>query len=258
MCHCRNRRLSRAQVLRMLARMAPRGPDARGEYDVPGTQLRLGHLRLSILDLDARSNQPFTSACGRYALTFNGEIYNFLELRLALAAQGVHFSTTSDTEVLLELLIRNGAKALDMLDGMFAFAFVDARERKLLLARDPIGEKPLYYSIGNSTRPTFVLPRSRACSPRRRRRRDRSAARLPSLHAAPPCQGIRELAPVCSRSISTHPRIASARGTTSSSAECAVRAATPTPWRSFAVTIRACDCARSDVPIGFYLSGGMD
>lgn len=255
----------------MLARMAPRGPDACGEYDVPGTQLRLGHLRLSILDLEVRSNQPFTSACGRYALTFNGEIYNFLELRLALAAEGVHFTTTSDTEVLLELLIRNGAKALDMLDGMFAFAFVDSQERTLLLARDPIGEKPLYYSLGSATRPyTFAFAseiKGLLAVDGVDTSLDQEALRdyLRFLYTAAPrtlYRGIRELAPGHLLEIHLDAPVDRQRAWY----DLEQRASAPFEG-SYAdavaelreVTIQSLRLRlRSDVPVGFYLSGGMD
>ncbi len=103
----------------------------------------LGHTRLSIIDKDARSNQPFLSRDERYALVFNGEIYNYTALKLNLEAEGVVFRTKSDTEVLLELLIRKGRAALDELDGFFAFAFYDQLENELFLARDRMGIKPL-------------------------------------------------------------------------------------------------------------------
>jgi asparagine synthase (glutamine-hydrolysing) len=124
--------------------MAPRGPDARGLWEEPG--VALGHRRLAILDLDERSHQPMISACGRYAIVFNGEIYNFRDLRAQLEREGISFRTTSDTEVLLELFRRCGADMLSRLRGMFAFAIWDRIARKGFAARDPYGIKPLYYA----------------------------------------------------------------------------------------------------------------
>jgi asparagine synthase (glutamine-hydrolysing) len=120
-----------------------RGPDASGVFAGPG--LGLAHTRLSFLDVDARSNQPLWDPTGRYAVVFNGEIYNFRELRAELQSRGVQFHTTSDTEVLLQCLIHNCPKeVLPRLRGMFGFAFIDAQEGTVLLARDRFGMKPLY------------------------------------------------------------------------------------------------------------------
>lgn len=131
-------------VQRMIDRMHRRGPDAAGLWTAEG--IALGHRRLAILDLDARSNQPFVSSDGNFCITFNGEIYNFRALRRELEAQGETFRTTSDTEVLLVLFARHGERMLPKLRGMFSFAIWNARARELFLARDPYGIKPLYYS----------------------------------------------------------------------------------------------------------------
>lgn len=130
----------------MLGQLHHRGPDHSGTLAVPGSPCWLGHARLSIIDLDPRSHQPFSSPCGRYILIFNGEIYNFEELRLRLERDGEQFRTTSDTEVLLHWLMKYGVSGLSRLDGMYAFGFIDTTARTLLIARDAIGEKPLYYS----------------------------------------------------------------------------------------------------------------
>jgi asparagine synthase (glutamine-hydrolysing) len=130
----------------MLNRLQHRGPDNSGSARIPGAQCALGHTRLSIIDLDPRSHQPFVSPCGRYVMVFNGEIYNFAALRQTLEQSGIRFQTTSDTEVLFHWLIQRGIAGLPELDGMYAFGFVDSAARTLLLARDAIGEKPLYFS----------------------------------------------------------------------------------------------------------------
>ncbi len=136
-------------VIRAMTRaLAHRGPDGEGYYAADG--VRLGHRRLSVIDLETGS-QPMTSADGRYTIIFNGEIYNFRELRAELESHGSRFRTRSDTEVLLEAFARWGRSALDKLVGMFAFAVWDAREQRLFLARDRLGLKPLYLTVAGRT-----------------------------------------------------------------------------------------------------------
>ena len=122
--------------------MRQRGPDAHGVY-LDGA-LGLAHTRLSVIDLDGGA-QPMHGGEGRYTLVFNGEIFNFRELRAELEQVGEVFRTRSDTEVLLKLLIREGEGCLPRLNGFFAFAFYDSEKKTLLLARDYHGVKPLYY-----------------------------------------------------------------------------------------------------------------
>lgn len=128
-----------------LKRMLHRGPDASGMFRhtfTPNWHVCLLHTRLSIIDLDPRSSQPMQR--GGLALTFNGEIYNYVELRAELDRQGEAFTTTSDTEVLLAGLGRHGLDWLDKVEGMWAFGLYDARDGLLALSRDRFGEKPLY------------------------------------------------------------------------------------------------------------------
>lgn len=122
--------------------MRRRGPDGVGEWREEGVYL--GHRRLAILDLDPRAAQPMHSGCGRYVIVFNGEIYNYRALRADLDARGVVFCTTSDTEVLLELFAAEGEAMLPKLHGMFAFVIWDRQARRGFAARDPYGIKPLY------------------------------------------------------------------------------------------------------------------
>ena len=129
-------------LARPLAAMRHRGPDGEGQWQAGG--VALGHRRLAILDLDERAAQPMRSACGRYAVVFNGEIYNFRELRRELEAMGEVFRTSSDTEVLLALFAREGEAMLPKLHGMFAFVIWDGKARRAFAARDPYGIKPLY------------------------------------------------------------------------------------------------------------------
>ena len=129
-----------------------RGPDDSGSYVDPTFGLGLGHTRLAILDLSPMGHQPMLSDDGRVALVFNGEIYNFLELRAGMESDGFVFSGHSDTEVLLKLYLahRNSTDSLQAilqrLNGIFAFALWDSDRESLLLARDALGVKPLYYS----------------------------------------------------------------------------------------------------------------
>lgn len=126
--------------------MRARGPDGQGEWYTADRKVGLAHRRLAIIDLNERAAQPMQSADGQLVVTFNGEIYNYRQLRQQLAARGCQFRTESDTEVLLHLYAEKGVAMLDDLRGMFAFALWDAREQSTLLARDPYGIKPLYYA----------------------------------------------------------------------------------------------------------------
>ena len=138
----------RAVIRRMTDACAHRGPDAVGEW-IDGPVV-LGHRRLSIIDRTSASDQPFQSADGSYTLIFNGEIYNYRELKQELLRIGHHsFRTNSDTEVLLAAYMQWGAKCLGKLHGMFAFAVHDRRRMELFIARDRLGIKPLYYHEGN-------------------------------------------------------------------------------------------------------------
>ena len=126
--------------------MEHRGPDHQGVFLEENREMGLVHQRLSILDLDPRSHQPFFSSDGQYVMVFNGEIYNFKELRHQLESSGSSFKTNSDTEVLLEMFVQKGEDCLQELNGMFAFAVWNRKSRSLFIARDRLGIKPLYYS----------------------------------------------------------------------------------------------------------------
>ncbi len=130
-------------VRRMLSEIAHRGPDGEGCLHI-ADQAVLGHRRLAIIDIE-HGQQPMCSEDGRYSLIFNGEIYNYLDLRQSLIQNGHRFVTFSDTEVLLRLLIERGADAVNSLNGMFAFLFHDRVDNRWIAARDAFGIKPLYY-----------------------------------------------------------------------------------------------------------------
>lgn len=136
--------VERASVERMSAAIRHRGPDGSGEY-VCGP-IGLGHRRLSIIDLEGGA-QPMANEDGRLKVVFNGEIYNFVELRDELKRKGHLFKTNSDTEVILHGYEEWGLSFVSKLNGMFAFALWDSKQNQLLLARDHLGIKPLYYSI---------------------------------------------------------------------------------------------------------------
>lgn len=136
-----------SEVLKQMgARIAHRGPDSSGEFFSPEHQTGLVHTRLSIIDLSSAGHQPMLDASKQVAIVFNGEIYNFRELRTALEVEGYAFRGHSDTEVLLNLYLRYGDAMLPKLNGVFAFAIWDARSGSVFVARDALGVKPLYYS----------------------------------------------------------------------------------------------------------------
>lgn len=126
--------------------MSRRGPDDNGSWSGDG-YCTLVFRRLAIIDLSPRGHQPMTVGNGRYTLVFNGEVYNFMDLRRQLESRGVTFRSASDSEVVLYALIEWGTEALAKFNGMFALGFYDSAEKKLLLARDHAGMKPLYYLL---------------------------------------------------------------------------------------------------------------
>ncbi len=136
---------------RMVDTMSHRGPDGRGTYYSEDGRVSLGHRRLAIVDLSERGAQPMANEDGTVWVTFNGEIYNFPELRQSLERSGHVFRSNTDTEVLVHLYEERGESMLDALDGDFAFALWDVRRSTLLLARDPVGVKPLYFAERDGT-----------------------------------------------------------------------------------------------------------
>ncbi len=139
--------IDREELLRTREAMTARGPDGAGAWTSPDGRAALASRRLAILDLSPAGAQPMSTPDGRWHLVLNGEIYNFRALRQELESQGAAFRSQSDTEVVLALLAREGAAALPRLRGMFGLALWDDLEKRLLLARDPLGIKPLYYSM---------------------------------------------------------------------------------------------------------------
>ncbi len=135
-------KISKEDFIKATNAMNHRGPDAEGYYENEQHSLLLGHKRLSIIDLSPASNQPFFSNCGRYVMVYNGELYNFKEIKQQLQLQT---RTTGDTEVILEAYIKIGTKSFELLNGMFAFIIYDIQEQKVIVCRDRVGIKPLFY-----------------------------------------------------------------------------------------------------------------
>src|SRR5262245_35803087 len=130
----------------LIGLMARRGPDGEGFWS-DGRHSTLAFRRLAILDLSQNAQQPMLTSDGRYALVYNGEVYNFRELRRELEQAGARFRSTGDTEVVLYALAYWGNRALSRFNGMFALGFYDSVEKHLVLARDQAGIKPLYYML---------------------------------------------------------------------------------------------------------------
>lgn len=139
-------RFERDLLARMSAAVAHRGPDGDGSYFSPDGAIGLAHRRLAIIDLSPTGAQPMTDSATGVTIAYNGEIYNYRELRARLEADGASFVGQSDTEVILRLYLARGRDALPLLNGIFALAIWDARDGSLLLARDGAGVKPLYYA----------------------------------------------------------------------------------------------------------------
>ncbi|MBR9973706.1 asparagine synthase (glutamine-hydrolyzing) [Magnetospirillum sulfuroxidans] len=144
--HADSKPVDAAELQRIRDRMTVRGPDGAGQWLAPSNRVGLAHRRLSILDLSDAGAQPMASADGRLIMVFNGEIYNFRDLRDELQQAGAIFRSHGDTEVVLELYARYGVDGLSRLRGMFAIALWDHARQGLLLARDGYGIKPLYYA----------------------------------------------------------------------------------------------------------------
>lgn len=148
-CSDRSLSPSRDVLTAMRDSMTHRGPDDAGEFLAQG--VALGSRRLSILDLSPRGHMPMSTPDGRFTISYNGEVYNFKELRAFAEAKGCTFRSNTDTEVVLQLYALEGPAMLGRLNGIFAFSIWDARDRTMFLVRDRVGVKPLYYAVHNDT-----------------------------------------------------------------------------------------------------------
>lgn len=243
-----------------------RGPDGEGLFTDAAAEVALAHTRLAILDLSAAADQPMHSPDGRYVLVFNGEIYNFRELRRHLEQRGHRFTSTGDTEVILHGVMEQGCSFLARLNGMFALAIWDRQNRELLLARDPLGIKPIYYATPKPGTLLFASEIKALCAyPEMRREADFEVLQqhLAYCHAASDrtaLKGVRRLAPGCMlrwrHQTRTHQ----------------IETFFPLPIHQTAEEHRNSAAAHlrdlisnavtrqlvSDVPLGVFLSGGLD
>jgi len=250
-------------VLRGLRRMAHRGPD--DEHVISDGPVTLGARRLAVVDLSAAGRQPMRSADGRFVIVYNGEIYNYAELAQRLRARGVALRGGSDTELLLETYAAEGREALRRLRGMFAFAIWDAQTGELFCARDPFGIKPLYYTLADGGRQfRFASERKALLGPGEVAVIDPDALRrylafqyvpapstmTPPVNCLPPASYlvVRPGGPPDRPARYWRPMLRSAKSPVAD-----------TPERVLAA-LRGSVTAhlRSDVPVGAFLSGGVD
>ncbi|MCG5502171.1 asparagine synthase (glutamine-hydrolyzing), partial [Ectothiorhodospira lacustris] len=139
----RSRNISKSKTNQILDRLNHRGPDDRGTWS--SDNITLGHTRLAIIDLES-GHQPIATPDNRAAVVANGEIYNYIEIKENLSREGIQFTTNSDSETILQTYLRHGTNGINQLHGMFSFAIYDHKESRLILARDRLGMKPLYYA----------------------------------------------------------------------------------------------------------------
>lgn len=263
-----------ADVEAMCHQLRRRGPDGQGTWVDARDGIGLGHRRLSVIDLSAAGQQPMASPTGRYRIAFNGEVYNYAQIRKDLPGGGTGLKSQSDTEVLLAAIEAWGlGPALDRVEGMFAFALWDRHEKILTLARDPIGEKPIYYGLVGDR---FVFgsdPSAFRPLPEFAGKVDRDSLAafvrlgyVPSPHSI--FQGIRKLEPGTLLEV----RIADASFAYETKRFWSALDRIPT-WRSSGDPLpdeEAADrveaallksvqrCLVADVPVGVFLSGGID
>ena len=140
--------INRKKIIQLMNdKLSHRGPDGEGYYN--DDFINFGHKRLAIIDLNERSNQPFVDSTKEFVIVFNGEIYNYIEIKKELIEKGIKFKTTSDTEVLIESYVMWGDNFVNKLKGMFAFAIYDKKKKTILCARDHFGQKPFFYYYNN-------------------------------------------------------------------------------------------------------------
>ena len=250
-----------ALAARMAEAVAHRGPDERAAFLSPDGRCAIGFYRLAVVDPPG-SHQPMTSADGRVTVAFNGEIYNFRELRALLEEEGRIFATAGDTEVLLHLYQQRGLHMLEALEGMFALALHDSDAGRLLLARDRLGQKPLWYAVLADRIAFASESRALLRHPSVNRSLDRQSIAsymtmgyIPGPRSA--WQGVRKLPPACRMVVSDGMAEPQPYWRLEKRTMPAARAERLEWVRS---TLRACVEARmqADVPLGALLSGGLD
>ncbi len=247
-------RVAKRELARMRDALRHRGPDGQGV--VVDGPCGLCHTRLAIIDLSPRAHQPMASASGRYWLTYNGEIYNYRELRQELRAAGRDFQSDSDTEVILHLMEWGGVTALERLEGMFAFALYDRVRRQLLLVRDRTGIKPLFWTMGPegfafASEPKALPPSARRGAPPVERLAEYVAFRH-WVDVESPLPGVKTLPPG-HRLVTDGRHVSIERWWTPASGQAGTPEAT---WSILSAAVRR--QLVSDVPVGIFLSGGVD
>jgi asparagine synthase (glutamine-hydrolysing) len=261
-------------VARMADQLVHRGPDDSGVWVDRQVGVALGHRRLSILDLSPDGHQPMHSESGRYVIVFNGEVYNFDELRPVLESMGHRFRGHSDTEVMLAAMERWGIdEALQLFNGMFAFALWDCQERQLHLVRDRLGEKPLYYGWMGQTFLFGSELKALAAHPEFKDEVNRDALALYLRYNCIPApysiyRGIKKLPPATKLTVTVPNMHAISFPRPYWSAEEAVRRGLEEPFagseeeaiaRLDALLRQAVKMRMvADVPLGAFLSGGVD
>jgi asparagine synthase (glutamine-hydrolysing) len=262
--------LDRAELEAITERMRPRGPDAGATWLSPDGRVGLGSRRLAIIDLSDEGIQPMHDVEGDLTIVFNGEIYNYSELRARLLLYGARFHSSSDTEVLLQLYRRYGESMVELLRGMFAFAIWDKRERRLFVARDPYGIKPLYVADDGTTFRCASTVKALLASPRVPRTRDAAGAAGFFLLGSVPepltiFSSIRAVEAGTSFFVGTRGRSTPRRYTSVAwnfERGCEQRAAAklvePSILMREIVTESLRDHLVSDVPVGAFLSAGID
>lgn len=258
-------------VRQMTDTLLHRGPDAGGVWVDATAGVALGHRRLAIVDLSPTGAQPMISAADRYVIVFNGEIYNFREIRCQLEARGRHFRGTSDTEVMLAAFEEWGiTDSVPRLNGMFAFAVWDRTEHTLYLCRDRLGEKPLYYGYAADVFLFGSELKALVRHPKFHRSIDRNALALYLRHNYIPApysiyQGISKLSPGCiltlrSNSVPSIHRYWSLKEVVARGIESPLTCPPEAAVEQLDALLR--DAVKlqmvADVPLGAFLSGGID
>jgi asparagine synthase (glutamine-hydrolysing) len=259
---------------KMTSAIRHRGPDDAGCWSDSRLGIALGHRRLSVIDLSPEGRQPMTSASGRYVIIFNGEIYNFVDLRRHLEAEAVRFRGHSDTEVMLAAIERDGIlKATQRFAGMFGFALFDRRENLLHLVRDRLGEKPLYHGRAGDVLLFGSELKALRAHPAWRGEVDRNALALFLRHNYVPApysiyKGIRKVMPGTIATFNLNAPVAepteqmywSARNAVEAGVHAVASASDAEVLDELDAILRQTVRREmiSDVPLGAFLSGGVD
>ncbi|MGD9817659.1 MAG: asparagine synthase (glutamine-hydrolyzing) [Desulfomonilaceae bacterium] len=245
--------------------LAHRGPDASGLFYADDAPVGLGHRRLSIIDLSPAGAQPMWDAEKQCVITFNGEIYNYRELREDLLQDGFKFNSKSDTEIILNLYIRDGLQMLNQLNGIFAFGIFDTRDKSLLLARDGFGVKPLYYTVTSKGLTFSSELKTLLLEPSVNRRLSREALHYYLSYSWAPSpwtmlKDVKKLEPGRALVVNDK-RIVKEKAfyqvpTKTNEIECNEAEAIQMVYSALGVAVRRQMVA--DVPVGAFLSGGLD